>query len=344
MSQDNLNNGEEILIPDANTVDFGGFFLGNLKFNKIQFQAGIRTDYRKINSEETHIIHHHEEGEEEEEEETVIPALQKSYNGLTFSGGTVYKLNKVKIRANASSGFRAPNTTELLSDGVHHGTNRYIKGASTLSNENATQIDFSLDYQDEHFSFSLNPFYNSINNYIFLAPTDSVIEESPVFEYRQTNAFLYGGEIGVHYHPHRVHWLHLESNFSTVFAEDVTGQALPLIPQSKINSTAKVEFSQKSKVRLKTVFMQYIYKFSQNRTGLFETRTNGYHLLNLGINLNIETKNNPIEISAGVKNLLNGNYIDHLSRFKSLEIPNQGVNFYIGLKVQLNKALKTKAK
>ena len=330
MAQSNLNNGEEILIPDANTTDFGVFGLANLNLNKFQLQAGIRADYREIDTKEMVT------------DDGSFPKLKKSYNGLTFSGGAVYKLKKTKFRANISSGFRAPNTTELLSDGVHHGTNRYIKGDANLTNENATQIDFSFDYQDEHFSFSVNPFYNSIKNYIFLSPIDSVIDNSPVFEYLQTNAFLYGGEIGFHYHPHNIHWLHLESNISTVIAEDKNGNPLPLIPQTKINSAIKAEFSHKGKVQLKNVFVQHIYKFLQNRTGLFETATNDYNLINIGLNLEILTKHNPIEITTGVRNLFNTKYIDHLSRFKTLEIPNQGINFFVGIKVKLNKELKEK--
>ncbi len=330
MAQSNKNNGEEVLIPDANTTDFGVFFIGNLKLNKLQFQGGIRADYRKIDTKEMVT------------DEGSFPSLKESYNGLAFSGGTVYKMGKTKLRANISNGFRAPNTTELLSEGVHHGTNRYIKGDADLTNENATQIDFSLDYEDEHSSFSVNSFYNSIQNYIFLSPINTLIDNSPVFEYVQKNAFLYGGELGFHYHPHEIHWLHLESNLSTVFAEDRNGTSLPLIPQTKLNSTVRAESIYKGKVRLKNVFIQHIYKFQQNRTGLFETLTNDYNLINIGLNLEIETKNNPIEISTGVRNVLNARYIDHLSRFKTLEISNQGINYYVGLKVMLNKELKQK--
>ncbi|MCF6353068.1 MAG: TonB-dependent receptor [Cyclobacteriaceae bacterium] len=330
MAQNNKNNGEEILIPDASTTDFGAFFIGNLSFDKLQMQGGIRADYRNINTKKMIT------------DEGTFPVLKNSYNGLTFSSGAVYKTNKTKLRANISSGFRAPNTTELLSDGVHHGTNRYIKGNAGLTNENATQIDFSFDYQDEHFSFSVNPFYNAIRNYILLSPTDISIDNSPVFEYLQMNAFLYGGELGLHYHPHKIHWLHLESNLSTVIAEDKSGNALPLIPQTRINSTIKAEFVHKEKVQLKNVFLQHIYKFRQERIGLFETATNDYNIINIGLNIEIATKNNPIEITTGIKNLLNTQYIDHLSRFKALEIPNQGINFYIGLKVKINKELKAK--
>tara|TARA_B110000285_G_C15136941_1_gene627655 strand:+ start:944 stop:3178 length:2235 start_codon:yes stop_codon:yes gene_type:complete len=330
MVQDNKNNGEEVLIPDANINDLGVFGLANVKLDELQLQAGMRLDYRQIDTREMIT------------DEVTFPSLKNTYDGLTFSGGAVYKLKKIKLRANISSGFRAPNTSELLSNGVHHGTNRYIKGDNNLISENATQIDFSFDYKHEHLSFSLNPFYNSIQNYIFLSPTSLVIDNSPVFEYLQTNAFLYGGELGFHYHPHKVHWLHIESNLSNVFAEDKNGNALPLIPQTKINSTLRVEFSHKGKVQLKNVFVQNVYKFKQDRAGLFETATNAYSLFNIGLNLEIKNKDNPIEVSSGVRNVLNTNYIDHLSRFKSMELANQGINFYIGIKVNLSKGLKRK--
>ncbi len=327
MVQSNANNGEEVLIPDANMTDLGIFSIGNLKINKLDLQGGIRADYRKIDTEAM------------DTDESSFPALQNSYNGLTFSIGGSYKLEKTKYRANISSGFRAPNTTELLSNGVHHGTNRYIKGDVNLTNENATQIDFSFDFQEEHFSLSANAFYNAIQNYIFLSPTNTFIESNPVFDYLQTNASLYGGEFGFHYHPHKIHWLHLDSNLSTVLAEDKDGNPLPLIPQTKINSTISAEISNKGKLQLKKFFLQHIYKFRQQRIGLFETETNDYSLINMGLNLDILTQNNPIEITAGVKNLLNTTYIDHLSRFKVLEIPNQGINFYTGIIIQLDRGM-----
>lgn len=330
MAQNNKNNGEEILIPDAKTTDFGVFALANLDFDKLHLQGGIRADNRLIDTEEM------------QTGESSFPMFNDTYSGITFSGGLAYNMESSNLRANVSSGFRAPNTSELLSDGVHEGTNRYEKGNMNLKNENAIQVDFSYDYQDEHFSFSLNPFYNYIQNYIFLSPTDNVIEGNPVFEYLQTDAFLYGGEVGFHFHPHRIHWLHIESDLSTVVAEDKDKNALPLIPQTKINSTIRAEISQKGKVQLKSVFLQHIYKFKQNRVGLFETATDDYNLINIGLSLEIATKNSPIEINTGIKNLLNTKYIDHLSRFKTLEIPNQGIGFFIDIKLNYVKEIKEK--
>ena len=105
MYQTNLNDGEEVLIPDAKTMDAGAFLLVNLNLNKLKIQGGMRLDYRAISTNEMHIGHHHEDGEDGEEE-VVIPALNRYFNGTTFSGGAVYSINKFKFRANVSSGFR----------------------------------------------------------------------------------------------------------------------------------------------------------------------------------------------------------------------------------------------
>jgi iron complex outermembrane receptor protein len=334
MYQTNLNNGEEVLIPDATTIDVGTFMLANLNFNKLKLQGGVRVDFRGVNTKEMHIEHHHES--EDEEEEMIIPAFNSDFRGATFSGGAVYRIKNVKLRANVSSGFRAPNSTELLSNGVHHGTNRYIKGDDNLINENAIQIDFSFNYQSEHFEFSANPFYNAIQNYIFLSPTVLIIEESTVFQYVQTNSFLYGGEIGLHYHPHKIHWLHLESSMSTVMAEDREGNTLPLVPQTKLSSTIKSEFSNTNIFQIKSMFVQHIYKFNQNRIGAFETSSVDYSLINIGLNLEIKTKKIPITVTTSIKNVLNVSYVDHLSQLKVLEIPNQGISFNLGLKLKFN--------
>lgn len=328
MLQTNRNKEEHIFIPDAETRDLGTFIIANININKFQLQGGIRGDIRKINTKHMETDHGN------------IPSFDNVYQGITFSGGGVYKIKQIKLRANMSSGLRAPNTTELLSDGEHHGANQYIKGNQQLKNENATQMDFTIDYENEHISFSVNPFYNNINNYIFLSPTGSQIEDVPVFQYKQKNAHLYGGELGVHLHPHKFHWLHLESNLSTVYAEDKQGNPLPLIPQNKVKSTVRIEFSNQKKIQLKNVFVQHIHKFKQSRIDFSETESEKYSLINLGLKVHIKTKNNPIEITTGINNLLNTEYIDHLSLLKSLEIPNQGINYHISIKIPLAKNMK----
>ncbi len=328
MYQTNKNSGEEILIPDARTEDVGIFTTINFNFKRLKLLAGYRYDNRFI---DTRFM---------QTSDATFNQLNRTFQGQTFSAGARYNFKKVVLKGNVSSGFRAPNTSELLSNGVHEGTNRYERGNNDLKNERATQLDISIDYQSDHFSFSINPFYNSINDYIYLSPADTIINNNPVFDYKQTSAMLYGGEVDFHYHPHKIHWLHIESNFSTVIAEDKNHNPLPLIPQSRINSTFAAELSQKGKVQIKRIFIQYMYKFKQERVSQFETNSGEYHLVNLGLEIEVPTKRESIKLSTGVKNLFNSKYVDHLSRLKNLQIPNQGINFYLNLSYVFGDKLK----
>ena len=260
--------------------------------------------------------------------------------GFNYSAGFVRLGDKTTTRFNVSSGFRAPNTSELLSDGIHHGSFRYEIGNTALKTEQAIQADFSLAIHLDDFEFIINPFYNYIQNYIYLERRDSMIDEFLVYGYTQADyAQLYGVDAGLHYHPHKAHWLHLESSFSNVFAEDLSKNPLPLIPQTRLNNRIKFEINSTKKFRLNNISIQYQYFFKQNRIGLLETESRDYHLLNLGLNMTYGMER-PLLIGLGVRNALNANYIDHLSRLKTLDIPNPGFNVYLSLNYQFNHKLK----
>ena len=95
-------------------------------------------------------------------------------------------------------------------------------------------------------------------------------------------------------------------------------------------------------MKLESVFIEHIYRFKQGRIALYETSTPDYHLLNAGLIFQIKAINNNFEITAGVKNILNTKYTDHLSRFKNIGIYNAGVNAYLSFKWEFAKNKKTK--
>lgn len=310
----------ERLIPDATTLDLGGFALLNSKWNDFRFQAGIRFDNRTINTQ----------GSEN---------FRGSYKGINYSSGFAWLHKRSTVRFNISTGFRAPTTSELLSDGVHHGSRRYEIGSTTLTQEKGIQFDMSYGLHLEDFELIINPFYNRMNDYIYIQPIDSVIDGYNVYEYTQSSlAQIYGADAGFHYHPHGAHWLHLESSFSTVFAEDLSKQPLPMIPQTRINSSLRFEFHMHGKFILEDIVVQHLYFFKQNRITSYESETAAYNLLNIGINLKWEIST-PITFSIGARNVLNETYYDHLSTLKYLSIPNPGINAYFSVRMDFGKPL-----
>ncbi|MFD1315897.1 TonB-dependent receptor [Namhaeicola litoreus] len=335
MFQSNKNFGEEILIPDATTNDIG--FLATSIYNmndKSLVQAGLRYDHRNL-STDSYEIHHHEHDEDEShegDEIEIVDAIDKTYGNFTFSLGYKTKIfDKIVTRLNLASGFRAPNLAELTSYGVHHGTNRFEIGNPNLESERNFQTDLSLEYGNEHFEIFANGFYNSLNNYIYASPTGEFEDDYAVYEYIQNDAELYGGEFGIHLHPHPLDWLHLESNFEMVIGKQKNGDYLPLIPANKWSNTVRGEFAGNKIFDDIYLAMNLDSFFDQNKTNDFEANTEGYNLLNFRSGGNINFNKVEIQINFSINNLLDKEYISHLSALKIDEIPNPGRNFVLGL-------------
>ena len=320
--QTNLNSGVEFLIPNATTDDFGVFGTANYEWKSNIFQAGIRFDNRNISSESQGILG----------DEGAFEAIDKTYNSINGSLGYKTNLaNNLTLRLNFASGFRAPNLAELTSNGVHEGTNRYEIGNSALKTEQNVQTDLNLEYKNSHLEFFANGFYNHINNYIYTNPSGLIIAGNDVFNYIQNNAKLYGGEIGLHFHPHPLDWLHFESSFETVTGKKQNGDFLPLIPANNWNNTLRAEFKIKNWLKDGFATFNVTNTFNQKNVSGFETKSNGYTLVNFGIGGDLKFGKTAFNINLNGNNLLNKSYIAHLSRLKTDGIPNIGRNIVLGI-------------
>ncbi len=322
MNQTNRNFGEELLIPNALTNDFGVFGTTNYEWKSNVIQAGLRFDNRKIATENHGLVG----------EEGYFEALKRNFNSFNASLG--YKTNfaeNVTMRLNIASGFRAPNLAELTSNGVHEGSNRYEIGNADLKNEQNVQTDLNLEYKSSHFELFANGFYNHINDYIYISPNGGVIDGNNVYDYVQANARLYGGEAGIHFHPHPLDWLHLYSSFETVIGEKDNGEALPLIPANRWNTTFRGEFNIKNwwTAGFATVNIESV--FDQNNYSAFETKTNDYTLVNLSVGGKINIGKTHFNLNLNGNNIFDKRYVSHLSRLKADGIPNMGRNIVLGL-------------
>jgi iron complex outermembrane receptor protein len=322
MHQTNANLGEELLIPDATTKDFGFFGTTNYGWKTNILQVGLRFDNRTINTLESGVLG----------DEGYFKAINQSYDSFNASLGYKTNLaNNMTMRLNLASGFRAPNLAELTSNGVHEGTNRYEIGNSDLKTEQNVQTDLNLEYKTDHFEFFANGFYNHINNYIFTSPTGEIRDENAVFEYIQDNAKLYGGELGLHFHPHPLDWLHFDTSFETVTATKQNGDYLPLIPANNWNNTIRTEFTIHNWLENGFATLNLSTTLNQNKVSGYETKSNGYSLLNFGIGGKVKLGETVFDISLNGNNLLDKSYIAHLSRLKTDGISNIGRNIIFGL-------------
>jgi iron complex outermembrane receptor protein len=268
----------------------------------------------------------------------LVPEFSASYAAFNFSTGLYQQLTeRVSLRANLASGYRSPNMFELLSNGVHEGTNRYEIGNAGLKTENSYQADLSLTYESEHLEVFVNPYFNYIRHYIYLQPAGETQDGLQVFRYVQSDAFLYGGEGGFHWHPHPWDWLHVEAAYSSAFGQNAEHNDLPLMPSQKINATLRASFAGTKTVRNFSVYLQEQYSLAQRRVAVYETPTGSYSLLNAGLAFEFQFGTQKILCHVAVNNIFDVTYYDHLSRYKNDGIYNIGRNASFGVSIPFKK-------
>lgn len=321
MNQTNENFGTGFLLPDATINSLGIFTNLHYKFENLTLQGGIRYDGRTIITKDI--------------SEPGLPdyraGFDKNLSSFTSSIGlksTIF--NKTTVRLNLATGFRAPNLSELASKGIHE--ERIEIGNSELENEHNWQGDLALEYANTHIEFFLNGFVNSIQNYIYITPTGDVQDEYAIYQYKQDNAQLFGGEIGFHLHPHPYDWLHYDSSFETVVGKREDASYLPLIPanqwknQLRLTNDTKHNYLQKYYLNIGVN-----HTFKADKIDEFEVPQNAYTLLNSSLGADFKFNKVSVNTTLSVHNLLDTNYISHLSVLREHDVPNMGRNLILSL-------------
>jgi iron complex outermembrane receptor protein len=106
---------------------------------------------------------------------------------------------------------------------------------------------------------------------------------------------------------------------------------LPLIPANKWNNAIKTEFKPTKYFKDSFAVLNVEYVFNQNNPSQFETKSNDYTLLNLGLGGKVTFGKMIFDVNLNANNLLDKMYISHLSRLKTDGIPNIGRNVVLGV-------------
>ncbi len=306
MWQKSQNLGEEALIPEYRLFDVGGYTTVSKDWERWTLNGGVRYDRRHLKYDHT-----------------------RNFDGVTGSVGAVWNAcQSLNVRMNVARGFRAPNMSELGSDGVHEGTVRYELGSASLKPEYSWQADLGVDFSSKYVEAQVAFFANRISNYIFAKRIDRVMEEGyRTYEYTQGDARLLGFEAGVDVHP--MHRLHLGSTFSYVDARQLNEteetRYLPFTPAPRWTAEVKYELTHRGKwlnnayvaVGMECHLRQnHYYKADET-----ETATPSYTLFNLSVGTDLLVCGRKVaELYVMADNLLNRSYQDHLSRLKYTDV------------------------
>jgi iron complex outermembrane recepter protein len=320
----NKNYGGRVIIPNASMMEgnLSGFF--RFRLHKVIIETGAGGNFKYIHTLRTQILN--------APGERMQPFTRNKASGNAMFGAAYNPNNKLTLKANIATGFRAPNLAELSSNGLHEGVYRYEIGDPNLKPEQNINTDINVEYQNKQLFFSSSVFYNRFVNYVYLSPTSETYFGFPVFRFLQQDATIFGGEFFASYTPKNLKWLQWKEGFTLTQGKLNNGGNLPFIPAYKLNSS--VRFEKKQVATQKTAFVEpeFVYVFKQNRPAQFETNTGAYYLLNITSGLVIPAKSGNFKVGLTANNITSQVYADHLSRLKYFGLYNQGLNFVLSLR------------
>ena len=356
----NPDTGVRRLIPDFQMYDLGMYFVMDYQLNdQWLLEAGGRFDYSFMDVFKFYRTSFWElrnydqlfpEIVLEELENQILTNPQLNFNNGSATLGANYTFGEdYKLFFNYSMASRAPNSSELFSEGLHHSASRIELGDLSFNSEIAHKVALTFQKENDLFSFNVNPYINTISDFIVNEPTEiqqTLRGNFQVWEYRQTDAQLLGVDVDASYAFAKN--FRLNSQFSLVKGYDQTLDA-PLIGMPPVNISNEVVYQNPefNNIRLS---LQSAYHFKQNdypntnfEVFIPETETyklvdvsstpDAYHLLNfnssIDINLNQKSK---LTVGLRITNVLNTSYRNYLNRLRYYA-DDLGRNFLFNLKI-----------
>ena len=360
--QDNFANpdtGVRRLIPDYEKYDFGIYSVADYKLNdNWQFEAGVRFDYiymdvykfyKKTLWEQRGYDILFPDLVVDEFGFQVLTNPELEFNNFSGTIGLTHKLSdKSKFFLNHAIASRAPNPSELFSEGLHHAIARIEIGDLRFKSEVGHKTSLTYEYLGKNLNFSINPFINNIEDFILIEPVElveTIRGNFPSWEYRQTNAQLFGVDVDASLKINDL--LSLNHQLSIVKGYD-KDRDLPLINMPPISTKNEISYNNKNlnnlKINLESEFVFAQNEYPDNNFEIFlpftqttelldvSTPPDAYHLINLNSSIDFKvTENSSLTVGLRVTNLFNTSYRNYLNllRFYSDDL---GRNFLLNLK------------
>ena len=348
--QDNGINGRGFIIPAYRQWNVGAYIFGKYAFTERSLvQTGVRYDYGYINTQEysdwfpTPVINNFDTTFQ-----YLIRAddINRSFSNTSWSVGYNYNPDQWMFKANVGKSFRMPIAKELAANGVNYHHFSYEVGNADLSPETSFQFDAGIEYNGKKFAIGITPFLNYFSNYIYLNPTSEhdrlYGSGNQVFYYTQSRVLRYGSEIHAHYQVIKPLQLGVIGEY--VYSQQLSGAkkgfALPFSPPASAILNIKY---QKAKIKyIENAYLSLDYRITatQNHIVPPEELTDGHQVINIRIGGNLKLKNQMVNISLQVQNLLNNQYFNHASYYRLINVPEPGRNLVVNFSIPFTGILK----
>lgn len=348
--QDNRIDGRGFIIPAFHQLNLGAYAFAKYHLtNRSLVQAGVRYDYGKI---DTRAYYDWFPSPLTVDDETIYEHLKRAdklnrnFSNISWSLGYNFNSERWLFKANAGKSFRMPIAKELAANGVNYHHFSYEVGNPGLSPEISYQLDAGIEYSSKKIAIGLSPFLNYFSNYIYLNPTaehDRLYGNgNQVYYYTQSRVFRNGVEIHAHYQLVRPLQLGFIGEF--VYSRQVSGEkegfSLPFSPPA--SAIINIKFQKQRIKPFENIYLSVDYKLTARQVNIVppEVNTPGYQLVHVSFGGDLLIKNQKINISVQIQNLLNNKYFNHTSYYRLINVPEPGRNLIVNISVPFSGLIK----
>ncbi|RYE20301.1 MAG: TonB-dependent receptor [Sphingobacteriales bacterium] len=348
-------------IPDYNLFDIGTYIFAKKTLGKVDISSGVRYDNRHIRWNDFYVGHDAQTGlgtrvtANATDASLQFPAFKHNYTGVSGSVGVTYNITeRLLLKGNIARGYRAPNITEIGSNGLDPGAHIVYLGNRNFNPEFNLQQDVGFIAYLKNMDIMLEVFNNNIDNYIYQSKlTDAsgspvvIVEGNSTYQYQQSKARLYGAEVTFNLHPEGAKWLGFNNSLAYVQGinknEDLIASSngaakyLPLIPPLHVRSELRVKpqgtYGIFSKVYAGIEADMYSEQNKFYALDDTETYTPGYTLINIsaGATIKPQSAKNYLELFLQASNLFDKAYQSNLNRLKYFEYYQSSPNGRLGI-------------
>ncbi len=330
----NQTSGFESLIPEYTAMQAGLYALQDLKLRKgLYWQLGLRWDVATQSAQETTVPVYGSDATISGYEQR-NPAIEKAYSVPTVSSGVAWDLSKkTGLKYNVGTAFRFPTIPELASNGIHHGTFRHELGNPELDIEQGILQDVSWAYRSKKLTAGLSPFFYRFQNYIYLRPSakfSTLPDAGQVYQYSEGPVTMTGLETTFQYAISK-NW---RWDFSVEYVWNKNtelGHPLPFTPPLHALNEVTYRFTLGKGMPKNWLRFSWNQFAPQNRVDLNEKTTDGYALFHLAGGMEFHWGKRTFQWQLQLMNLTNARYLNNMSRYRILNLPEQGRNVQVSV-------------
>ena len=295
--------GEEAFLAPNTTKKWSVFALEHAQLNDVHVELAARVDQQKIDIDDS---------------------SKKDFDGSAFSvsGAANWEFApNYKLSLVTSHQERLPLAQELYADGGHFATNTYELGNDQLSKEKSNNVELGFHYDDNTFDYHVHVYHNWFDDYIYAQTLDRY-KDFRLVQYAQDKAKFYGAEAEAGYQISPIYKL-------SVFGDYVRGKIdndnAPRVPAGRLGTKLNADFDDHW-----SGSAEYYHVFQQDKIAAYETDSQSYNMLNLGVAYSGKYSNvSDYRVFLNANNLLDDQVYQHASFLST--IPQVGRNFSVGV-------------